>query len=336
MDADTVGGSATRDRTLEAPVSSGPSLSLQRRLSLVPFSDVTPHEQEISPAGLIHPSLTATDTADIVENLDTLIVLAEWRVWMQVSLAPNTVKHYWGCVFRFFAAVPKPIGGIREVDVARWLETYPFRSASRRAGYEALKSFFSWALRQGYVLDNPMAGIKVVNPKEKVPRALTEEQYEAVKAAAYAHNPVRGYAVELLYYSAGRITETLSLTWDDVTQDGVVFKHTKNGNERLVPWSDGLRRAVEGLRTQFGERSRVLPRSQQTVWLWVREAGKDAGVEGVHPHLFRATAATRALHRGARANAVRSILGHSKLSTTQRYLADDAEDIQEAVNLLNG
>jgi integrase/recombinase XerD len=140
--------------------------------------------------------------------------------------------------------------------------------------------------------------------------------------------------VELLYYSAGRITEVRSLRWGDLTDDGIVFRTTKNGHERLVPWSPGLRGAVEGLREHFGEGRLVLPRSAQTIALWLSRAGVAAGVEGVHPHLFRSTAATRMLVGGARPHAVRDVLGHAKLTTTQVYFAVEHTDKVAAVQVL--
>src|SRR5204863_5455254 len=223
---------------------------------------------------------------------------------------------------------------VTEEDIAAWLEHYPYRSAARRSYFEGLRSLFAWCLRHGEVLVDPTVGIKVAYPAQKVPRALTEEQYAAVLTAARNHSPLRGYTVVLLYYSAGRIMEVLSLHWEDLSDEGIVFRKTKNGNERLIPWSPGLRRATDGLHSYFGEKELVLPRSAQTVAAWLQRAGQDAGVPHVHPHLFRSTAATRMLAHGARPHAVMDGLGHSKLTTTQRYWAIEGQDVSDAFNLL--
>jgi integrase len=261
-------------------------------------------------------------------------LLSVWLSWLDASYAPATVEGYFNAVIRFLAANPVPLVLVTEAMVAAWIETFPFRSSRRVTYFHALHNLFGWMLRHGHIDKDPTAGIRVPTVEEKEPRALTVEQYEAVKAAAYRHSPVRGYAVELFYYSGGRLGETLQLTWSNVTAEGIIFTHTKSGKERLVPWSPGLKRAIEGLRDHFGEQDRVLPRAEQTVWLWMREAGRDAGVEKVHPHLFRSTMATRGLQRGASAPAVQKVLGHSKLTTTSRYLAVDREDMAKVVRLL--
>ena len=267
-------------------------------------------------------------------EMDTIRALEEWRTWMSASLAPKSQHYYWSVAFRYLADVPKPLAEHTENDIAAWLEKFPYRSASRRSYFNALLNLFGWAARNGHIERNVVRGIKVPAPVEKVPRALTEEQYEAVRDAAYKRSPVRGYTVELLYYTAARINEVLNVRWEDCTDEGIVLRITKTGNERLVPWSDGLHRAVTGLRSFFGEQPYLVPRSGQTVWLWVRTAGVDAGVPDVHPHLFRSTAATRALVRGARPHAVKQFLGHSKMQTTTRYWAVEDEDVKQAVNLL--
>lgn len=265
---------------------------------------------------------------------DTIHVLGMWHAWMSASYAPKTVTMYWQVAFRYLSDVTIPLDEHTENDVATWLEHFPYRSSARRSYYNALLCLFGWAARNGHTKTNIVRDIRVPAPVEKVPRALTVEQLEAVRTAAYKRAPVRGYALDLLYFSAARCNEVLNLTWEDVTDEGLVLRVTKTGNERLIPWCDGLRHAVEGLRQHFGEQTKIIPRSQQTVWLWVRTAGEEAGVKDVHPHLFRSTAATRALVKGARPHAVRSLLGHSKMQTTTRYWAVESEDVQEAVNLL--
>jgi integrase len=275
-----------------------------------------------------------------IVQIDTMEALAGWHTWLNASYAPETVDGYWGAAFRYLRAVPRPLNAHTEQDAAGWLETFSFRSASRTTYYNALDNLFSWALRNGIVTNNPMGAIRPRSPYEKVPRALTEAEYESVLTAAARRSPIRGYAVELLYYSAGRVSETCALRWEDLTEQGLVFRQTKNGKERLIPWSDGLMRAVEGLRAHFGEQPLVLPRAPQTVWGWLKDAGRDAGVVKVHPHLLRATAATRMLSRSTddgnkvRPDAIQAVLGHSKITTTSRYWAFDRADVEAAVKLL--
>lgn len=266
--------------------------------------------------------------------MDSLEILRVWHTWLLVGHAPSTAEGYFRASLRFLGWAKVPLHEVTERHVAEWLETFSYRSAARQTYFHGLASLFSFALRHGHIPRDPTAHIQVSAPETKEPRALTVEQYEAVKAAAYRHAAVRGYTVELLYYTGGRIGEICTLTWDAVRPEGLLLSKTKGGKERTVPWTPGLRRAVEGLRGHFGERERILPRTDGTVWKWVRDAGRDAGVENVHPHLFRSTAATRIQERGGMPSAAQKLLGHTKLSTTQRYFDTSKEAVAEAVRLL--
>lgn len=299
----------------------------QRHLALVSVSQFAPEGTCAVSFGPAGATLRSND-------VDTFEMLGRWRAWLSGQYAPKTVTGYWGAATRFFAYAARPLRDITEDDVAAWLETFGYRSHARRTYHQALHSLFAYALRHGEIAADPTKGIRVAPPLEKVPRAMTDDQLRAVTASAFSRHPTHGYTCEVLYYSGARISEVLALTWEDVMPDSLVLRKTKNGKEREVPLSEGLRHGIEGLRDWFGERERVLPRSQQTVWLWVRRAGIAAGVPDVHPHLFRSTMATRAMSNGARANAVRLILGHAKLTTTSRYLAEERADLEAAVNLL--
>jgi site-specific recombinase XerD len=62
----------------------------------------------------------------------------------------------------------------------------------------------------------------------------------------------------------------------------------------------------------------------------VRQIGKRAGVDNVHPHRFRRTSATLALRRGMPLELVSKMLGHEQLSTTQLYLDLSEDDLEAA------
>jgi site-specific recombinase XerD len=268
---------------------------------------------------------------------DTFSHLAEWRAWLDVTYAPGTVDDYWDAAWRYLGKFPKPLHEHQEADCARWLESFPQRSASRMLGYHALKALFTWAKRNRLVCVNPVEHLKPLPPEEKAARALTIEQYEAIRDAAHARSPIRGFTVELLYHTGGRITEIRMLTWAQVAPDGLRFEKTKGGRERVVPWSEGLRRAVDGLRTYFGDEPHLIPRSGQQIGRWLKDAAESAGYprDEIHAHLFRSTAITHMLRGGAKLKAVGSVVGHQNIRTTNRYVADFEDDRIDAVAVLD-
>lgn len=264
---------------------------------------------------------------------DTVCVCADWRTWLLASYAPPTVRTYWGVLWRFFAHCPKPLGEITAEDVAAFLASYPYRSAARRTYYQALRSFFGYCEQRAIILVDPTAGLRVPAVIEKVPRALSTDEVWRVAVAAYARAPIRGFFVLTLYYTAARLTEAQNLRWTDIEGDELRIRVAKGGRERVVPIGPGLAAVLDALRVlQPGEY--LFPRSTQTLWKWCRDAGRQAGIERVHPHLLRSTAATRMLVKGARPHAVREMLGHQSIRTTQRYWAVERGDVSRAAGML--
>lgn len=267
---------------------------------------------------------------------DSLRVLSIWRQYLGANYSEGAVDDYFGHVFRFLKSCPKPLVEVSEQDVDAWLSRYPFRSASRRGGYQALKVLFDWMENHRLLVVNPMRLIRVPPVVERQARALTESELEAVFRAAGERAPYRADALRLLYHTGGRLKEILNLRWTDVSESFILLRVTKNGKERRVPITAPLHTALVGLADRFGTKGKVVPRSGETIWKWCAEAGKDVGIERVHPHLFRSTAVTHMLNQGAPVQAVKELVGHANIKTTNRYAAATYDDVVAAAALLHG
>lgn len=262
---------------------------------------------------------------------DSMLLLGAWRSWLLAQYSPKTVEGYWGTVHRFLRHYPKPIVFVTEQDVAEWLESYPYRSASRVMGYEAVKSLFGWMEGHHYILINPVTGMRKPASSTKEAEALTESEFRLVYEAARASAPYRGHALAVLYYTGARLNEVLHLEWDDVKSDHVVLRKTKNGSERKIPLTPMLYEALHGLADAFPNEVKVLPRSGQTVWKWCSEAGRDVGIR-VHPHLFRASVITEMLNNGTPIQVAAKFAGHKNMKVTHRYAASKEDQVVEAAN----
>ena len=222
---------------------------------------------------------------------------------------------------------------LAELHRARQAKT----SMSRKLS--CLRGFFRFQMRRGGLGANPAAGLS--NPKlsKPHPKSINVDQ-----AFALLDSPGRGgrgdpealrdtVLAELLYGSGLRISEALGLNINDVDAGtGMARVRGKGGKERLAPLSDtaiAALRAYLGVRHAYsadpaqpalflGARGRRLQRRQAARILEALSA--TAGLPtAVHPHMLRHSFASHMLQSGADMRAVQELLGHSRLSTTQRY-----------------
>ncbi len=199
-----------------------------------------------------------------------------------------------------------------------------------------LRGFFRFQMRRGGLAANPAAGLS--NPKlsKPHPKSINVDQAFALLESSGGGDPevLRDMALaELLYGSGLRISEALGLDINDVdTGTGIVRVSGKGGKQRLAPLSDtaitalraymGVRHAYSAdpaLQALFmGTRGKRLQRKQAARILEALSL-KSGLPMAIHPHMLRHSFASHMLQSGADMRAVQELLGHSRLSTTQRY-----------------
>ncbi len=218
----------------------------------------------------------------------------------------------------------------------------------------AVRSLFRFACREGTLAANPAQSVRTPKLPKTLPRHLRpgeiENLLEAPVGAVVADERLakRDRAILELLYAAGlRVSELVSLDWQAIDLPARVLRVRGKGNkERIVPFgrpsADALRlwlevwesvRAGTAGEPPAGTESepvflnfrggRLSDRSVRNILdRWVDQA---AVARGVHPHTLRHTFATHLLEAGADLRTIQELLGHSSLSTTQKYTHLDVE-----------
>jgi integrase/recombinase XerC len=228
-------------------------------------------------------------------------------------------------------------GGLAATDariVRAWLSTLHARglhptSIARKLA--ALRSCGRFLVRRGVLDRNPAREVRGPRPPRKLVSFLPiDEATDLVEGRGVGGaGRLRALAIlELLYASGLRVSELSGLDADALDRtDRTVRVLGKGRKERIVPYGDQAARALEAWLAQRGEgpgplftgaRGRRL--GVRSIHAIVRRAARSAGItRRVSPHTLRHTFATHLLDRGADLRMIQELLGHSRLSTTQRY-----------------
>lgn len=262
--------------------------------------------------------------------LESVALLRAYREYrLGTGFALETMRVQIGYLLRLFAS--ERVGSHEEVgedEVVALLNTHRGKPTARQSCFFALKSFFAWAHRRGHMPTNPTVDMKVKGPREKDPDAYSPEEIVALLDAARLRRDAgpRHAALILLAYSLGlRRSEVCGITLDDVdwvnSRVHIRPEIAKGGQGRYVEMNEYAVEAIEVLRPFANGTLAGIDKSWFTTL--VHEAATAAGFPPGrrNAHLLRSSFATNLLREGVPISVVSKLLGHSKVSTTSRYLA---------------
>jgi len=216
----------------------------------------------------------------------------------------------------------------------------------------ALSTFFRWAIEAKLATSDPTTNINGVEQQAVAPKALSEATVNKILRKAKESGSLRDHALlELLAATGLRAAEAASLTLGDLSlgerSGWVTVRLGKGRRRRRVPihlrarkvlnaylekeqLADPTVRAARATEPLFRSRAGE-PLTSYALWYTVKKYARLAEVEGVTPHTFRHSVATR-LVRDPQVDMVTAatFLGHSRLDTTARYSRPSEDDLARA------
>ncbi len=265
------------------------------------------------------------------------------RSLRELNASPHTIKAYTGDLDNFAAYIgSRNWRQIDHVTIRGFLSHLYEKGLGKTSvarSLAAVRSLYRWLAQEGVVEQNPAALVSTPKLPKKLPRVPTIEEMNTVldgpmpEVAAF---PERDRLMfELLYGCGIRNSELVGINLDDIRLSAeAILIRGKGKKERYVPFGDSVKSALAAflpLRMQLlAERKKninALLINQRGGRLTTRSAGrivkKIAVAKGlppdVHPHTLRHAFGTHMLEEGADLRAIQEMLGHERLSTTQRY-----------------
>jgi integrase/recombinase XerC len=266
------------------------------------------------------------------------------RALEERNASPHTIKAYRTDLAQFADHVgPQGWRDIDHVLIRGYLANLYERGLSKTSvarSLAALRSLYKHLAQEGEVEQNPAALVATPKLPKKLPRVPTIEEVNTVLDSEMpecsAFNQRDQVILELLYGCGIRNSELIGINVDDIRwSNEMILVRGKGRKERYVPFGDSAKAAVQ---SYLPERQRVLGETKRTTErallvnlrgsrLTTRSVGRIvkqiAVARGlspdVHPHTLRHAFGTHMLEEGADLRAIQEMLGHERLSTTQRY-----------------
>src|SRR5262245_5126625 len=260
------------------------------------------------------------------------------------DFSPDNVRTYLGVLFH---------EGVSRASAARKLA--------------AIRTFARWLRREGLVDQDPAALAATPKREQTLPAHLSMEEMNRLLETPDRGDPLgrRDQAILEVFYASGiRLSELVGLDLDDLNLNGRMVRVLGKGRkERLVPINQS---AADAIRAYLKDREAILRESQGARTrrpladarggrarsaraehpLFVNYRGERLGPRSIHrlvrkymamcsarfgisPHALRHSFATHLLERGADLRGIQEMLGHARLSTTQRYTHVDSAHLLE-------
>jgi integrase/recombinase XerC len=201
----------------------------------------------------------------------------------------------------------------------------------------SIRSFFRFLVNKGYINKNPAVLVSSPKKENRLAKFASVDEIFRLLSIPDDNNPLgaRNKAIlELLYATGMRVSELTNLKIGNVDLNSMIVKvYGKGRKERIIPIGS---KARNSLKVYLSLRNTLLKNNEDIGWLFLNYRGgrltsrsvrrmlnryilESAITKRLTPHSIRHSFATHLLDAGADLRSIQELLGHSSLSTTQRY-----------------
>ena len=301
--------------------------------------------------------------------IPTSQLLDEYKFYLEaMNRSPKTISWYQDILGKYFAfqtsnQMLKPVQELGTAELrayilhlqqtTRWANSPYIRKATGKLSpysiqgeVRAIKAFWGYLEKEGYIEKNPLARFPLPKVPQKPVHILSSEQIMTLLSQTDRHTATgaKYYTILLILLDSGlRISELVNICIKDLDlQHNCVQVLGKGQKQRTVPFSNLTRREINHFIISFRPRlcqvesPYLFPRSDGTpisinsVQQLLRRLAMKVGLDGMRcsPHVFRHTFATQSIANGANVFTLKEIMGHSTLTTTMKYTHLQPHDLQ--------
>lgn len=275
-------------------------------------------------------------------------------------VSPHTVTAYERDLSQFFSFLQEKLEinqlpDVHTEDIRAWiislLEDESLQAKSVNRKISAVRAFYRYKLKIKELTTNPTLSIHAPKIPKKLPQYVDVKDMEHLFSDIPFEDSFEGVRdrtiLELFYATGMRLSELLNIKTQDIhLQDNTVKVLGKRNKERIIPFGNKL---SELLTIYLGYLEKKFVEGTKNNYIFVTAKGEQLYPKAVYrivrkyldmvttidkrsPHVIRHTFATHMLNNGADLNAIKTILGHSSLASTQVYTHNSIEQLKSIYN----
>lgn len=292
--------------------------------------------------------ITVLDNFEVAERSTEIMVyddtnerlLKQYAACLAVEgKSKRTVVAYVYTLRRFFGHTGKPITELGRYDIRSFIAFEKGRGLSDitvRNEQSYISAFLRWAVIEEVIPSNPCDAVKAVKVSEPDKHPFSDVELDALRSAC--RTPKDRAIIELLITTGIRVSELTKLDIADVdfSKLTVHVRQGKGGKDRISYMTDVTRTYLQKYLMTRKSESEALILSRRGrynangIWKLLQTLGKRANVSNVYPHRFRHTFASNLASRGVPVQEIQTLLGHSGLNTTMKYIHTDMRNVESS------